>query len=187
MCTRVWRLQGKYRPGFALVDIMSHWSPCSSSRIKTTRQVTDTLSMISKGFFCFIGLVWVVFLVPGLPGQRASFPAGLYYPEPVPFSVDARAAQICIDLLRTARFLLHQPPDEQRTILTVRQVWAVYLGQDESLPPGFRRRYDIHVNEVPLDWAHTYVEYGGTMTSLKVLFTYRNQNPGGGYGYLLGN
>jgi hypothetical protein len=107
-------------------------------------------------------------------------------PEPVPFTVDAQAAQIAINLMRSAMFLLHQPPGQPRRIIQVRQVWAEFQFADQTFPPGFRRRFDLLVNQEPLDWAHTFIEYGGQMISMKVLFTYRNQDPGLGYEFLLG-
>lgn len=107
-------------------------------------------------------------------------------PEPRPFTVDAQAAQIAINLARSAMFLLHQSPGQPRRIIPVRQVWAEFQFADETFPPGYRRRFDVVVNQEPLDWANTYIEYGGRMISMKVLFTYRNQDPGLGYEFLLG-
>jgi hypothetical protein len=99
------------------------------------------------------------------------------YPSPQPFSLDARAAQTAIDLLRRARFLLVEQERGPADILSVREVYAWFLEYDDFWPPGYRRRYDIYVNGQPLEWERTSVEWGGEMVNLQILFTYRNQYP----------
>lgn len=119
-------------------------------------------------------------LAPGLISQEI-IPTPLtsaIFPSPDPFSLDARAAQTCIDLLRLEGFLLIQSDtDTSPEILPVREVYAWFLNFNNDMPPGHRRRYDIYVNGEPLDWEHSYIEWDGRMTKLQILFTYRNQYP----------
>ncbi len=108
------------------------------------------------------------------PAPRTS----VIFPSPKPFTLDAQAAQTAIDLLRLEGFLLIDdggagPPE----ILSVKEVYAWFVAIDRAMPPGHRRRYDIHVNGAPVDWRHSYVEWGGEMVNLQILFTYRNQYP----------
>lgn len=104
-------------------------------------------------------------------------------PGPIPFSLDAISAINCIELLRRNRFI--QVNDENGTsyIVKVQTVWSISLGLNESYPGGHQRRYDIVLNGKPLDWDHSYVEYGGEMINLRLLYLYRNQYPPQGLKY----
>ena len=53
----------------------------------------------------------------------------------------------------------------------------VFTGLDPGAYEGHQSRYDIELNGEPLDWDHTYIEFGGEMVNLRLLFTYRNQGP----------
>ena len=98
-------------------------------------------------------------------------------PGPDPFSLDAGSAVYCIDLLRDNRFLEREGDSGQYRIVEVRTVWSWFLEYDESYPEGHRKRYNIIVNGKPLDWDNSYIEYGGEMLNLRLLFLYRNQYP----------
>ena len=121
-------------------------------------------------------------------------------PAPKPFSLSAGDAVGAIALLQRVGFLSvldtdvqpggtgrGRPPRERlgtrvpesyplKTV-EVREVWAVFLGLDESFPPGHQRRYDLVVNGSPMDWERTYIRYGGRRVHLQQLYTYRNQHP----------
>jgi hypothetical protein len=56
-------------------------------------------------------------------------------------------------------------------------VEAVETERVEKMPELHRRRFDIILNGEPLEWSSHYVEYGGRMVNLQILFTYRNQRP----------
>lgn len=104
-------------------------------------------------------------------------------PAPVPFSLDAESAVYCIDLLKNNRILLKSAGTDSPGIVAVKTVWSRFLDYDERFPPGHRRRYEIIVNGAPLDWNRSYIEYGGTMVNLRLLFLYRNQYPPEGLEY----
>ncbi|MBB6479402.1 hypothetical protein [Spirochaeta isovalerica] len=104
-------------------------------------------------------------------------------PGPEPFSVDGRSAIYCINLLRTNPFLEYRDQMGRSSILTVRTVWSWFLDFDETYPEGHQLRYDIIVNSEPLDWDNCFIEYGGEMINIRLLFTYRNQYPPGGLDY----
>lgn len=133
---------------------------------------------------------------------------GAIYPSPDPFTLDARAAQLCINLLRQEMFLLgtsdssspgvarEDSPEglpersseiprsgSQKQINRVRRVWARLVEVDREMPPGHRRRYIIEVNGEPLDMSSHFIEWNGSMVNLQLLFTYRNQYPPRGLNY----
>lgn len=133
---------------------------------------------------------------------------GAIYPSPEPFTLDARAAQLCINLLRQEMFLLgtsdssspgvaredsadglpeNPRSGSQKQIIRVRRVWARQVEVDREMPPGHRRRYIIEVNGKPLDMSNHFIEWNGSMVNLQLLFTYRNQYPPRGLNYRADN
>lgn len=98
-------------------------------------------------------------------------------PGPEPFSLDVGSAIYCINLLKTVRFMEVKDENDKSDIVTVKNVWSWFLDYDESYPEGYRKRYDIIVNGTPLDWDNSYIEYGGEMLNMRLLFLYRNQYP----------
>lgn len=122
-----------------------------------------------------------------LPAQNGTTeerdPDSIILPEPDPFSLDALSAIYCIDLLRNNQFIETRDSAGKPGIVKVTKVWSYFLGLDESYPEGHRLRYDIIVNEVPLDWDNSFIEYGGDMLNLRLLFLYRNQYPSPGLIY----
>ncbi|MBN2658159.1 MAG: hypothetical protein JXR86_13950 [Spirochaetales bacterium] len=125
-------------------------------------------------------LLFIIFLLSGLPlrSQQASI-----YPGPDPFSVDGRSALYCIALLRENPFLEQKDSNGASSVLKINTVWSYFLEFDESWPEGHQLRYDIIVNGSPLDWDNSFIEYGGEMINLRLLFTYRNQYPPSGLSY----
>lgn len=97
-------------------------------------------------------------------------------PTPDPFSLMWYDAQHAAALIRRAGLLVHRGPGGRETI-AVRSVEIVEVGPVEDLPPAHRRRWDLILNGEPLDWSNTYIEWGGELTNLQLLFTYRNQRP----------
>lgn len=85
-------------------------------------------------------------------------------------------AQHVAALIRRAGLLVHRDPTGRTTVL-VRSVEIVEVEPLESMPPAHRRRWDIVLNGTPLDWPNTYIERGGKLVNLQLLFTYRNQRP----------
>jgi hypothetical protein len=104
-------------------------------------------------------------------------PDSVIIPGPVPFSLDANSAKYCIQLLKGNRFIEFKNDTSKSTIIEVHTVWSFFLGLMENYPEGHRLRYDIIVNGTPLDWDNSFIEYGGELINLRLLFTYRNQYP----------
>jgi len=104
-------------------------------------------------------------------------PNSVIFPGPAPFSLDATSAIYCIDLLKNNRFIEIKNDSGKTEIVEVHSVWSFFLGLDENYPAGHHRRYDIIVNDTPLDWDKSFIEYGGEMVNLHLLFLYRNQYP----------
>ncbi|MFP4705025.1 MAG: hypothetical protein ACLFMV_09500 [Spirochaetaceae bacterium] len=98
-------------------------------------------------------------------------------PSPEPFSLSAYDARHAHALLERVGFVQIRRGDGAPRTVRVRSVGAVPIGYEEGMPPGSRIRYDLRLNEEPLEWDRTYVRYGGRMVSLRLLFTYRNQHP----------
>ena len=108
-------------------------------------------------------------------------------PGPDPFSLDVRSAIYCINLLKNNRYIEKNDESDKAIIVEVETVWSWFLDYDENYPEGYRKRYDIIVNGNPLDWDNSYIEYGGEMLNLRLLFLYRNQYPPKSLEYYLGN
>ena len=96
---------------------------------------------------------------------------------PEPFSLDGGSAIYCIHLLKTVRFFELRDENGKSEIVNVETVWSWFLEYDEEFPEGYRKRYDIIVNGSALDWDNSFIEYGGEMINLRLLFLYRNQHP----------
>lgn len=98
-------------------------------------------------------------------------------PAPEPFSLSAYDALHARAMMHRVGFVqLWYGSGAPRTV-RVERVEAVRVGREDGLPPGHRVRYDLRLNGAAVDWDHTYIEYGGRMVSLRLLFTYRNQYP----------
>lgn len=105
-------------------------------------------------------------------------------PGPEPFTIDDSSAIYCINLLRSTPFIEVKDETGNTGIVKVKTVWSYFLGVDESYPKGHQLRYDIIINGEPLDWNNSFIEYGGDMINLRLLFLYRNQHPPGNLEYL---
>ncbi|MDC7226937.1 MAG: hypothetical protein PQJ61_09255 [Spirochaetales bacterium] len=104
-------------------------------------------------------------------------------PGSAPFSLDAESAVYCINMLKNNRYLERVEGSVEYKIIEVEEVWSWFLSWDERYPEGHRRRYDIIVNGDSLDWDKSFIEYGGEMLNLRLLFLYRNQYPPEGIDY----
>ncbi len=114
-------------------------------------------------------------------------PDTIIYPGPEPFSLDAGSANFCINLLKNNRYLEMDSESAKYRIVEVETVWSWFLEYDDNYPEGYRKRYDIIVNGTPLNWDNSYIEYGGEMINLRLLFLYRNQYPPQNLDYYSGN
>ncbi len=112
------------------------------------------------------------FLLTQLTAQES-----IIVPGPEPFSLDVGTAIYCIHLLKNNYYIEKTDKSAKYKIIDVKTIWSWFLKYDESYPEGYRKRYDIIVNGEPVDWDNSYIEYGGEMINLRLLFTYRNQHP----------
>ncbi len=98
-------------------------------------------------------------------------------PNPEPFSVNSYHAIQAVAMIRREQFLQHWDGSGMPETIVVERVESTHIAFDAQATPAHQHRYDILVNGEPLDWDHTYIEYDGRMTNLRLLFTYRNQHP----------
>lgn len=104
-------------------------------------------------------------------------------PGPIPFSLDSASAIYCIDLLKNNPLIEIKSDSGNSRIVRVETVWSYFLELDEKYPAGHQLRYDIIINGKSLDWDKSFIEYGGDMLNLRLLFLYRNQYPPEGLEY----
>ncbi len=94
-------------------------------------------------------------------------------------------------MIRRAGLLMVQRPGQRRpeirSLPHPRAVQSLHVGRDEdAISPVHRERFDIVIDGDPLDWEHTFIQFGGQMVNMMALFSYRNQAlPPGLQRYLL--
>ena len=98
------------------------------------------------------------------------------YDTPDPFSLNGYDALHAIALLKRERLVIRRT-GSSREIVPVRTVVARELDPMEEMPPLHRRRYTLVLNDEPIEWERMYIDYGGRLLNLQLLFTYRNQRP----------
>ena len=130
----------------------------------------------TAGLF-IITVVILLMINNRISAQGSSSGDPIIVPGPDPFSLDVVSAIYCINLLKNNRFLEKNEESGSLEVIEVETIWSWFLDYDESLPEGYRKRYDIIVNGSPLNWDNSFVEYGGEMLNLRLLFLYRNQYP----------
>ena len=111
-----------------------------------------------------------------LPAQSDQW-SGPLVPAAEPFTLNAYDASQAIAMINRARILQYWDGSSKPHNVTVRSVWAVFVGVDLHAYEGHQSRYDLELNGERIDWDHTYIEYDGEMVNLRLLFTYRNQRP----------
>jgi hypothetical protein len=102
--------------------------------------------------------------------------SGEIYPAPEPFTLNGYDALQAMAMIRREELLIERT-GEGREIIVVESIEAVSAEPIEDYPPHHRQRWDLLLNGEPLRWDSTYIEYGGRLVSLRLLFTYRNQRP----------
>jgi len=116
----------------------------------------------------------------GLPPDAIEPPAWprstTIWPAPDPFSLNGYDALQAMSLIRRAGLLVERTGEGRRTVV-VESVDAVPAEPLPEYPPGHRDRWDLLLNGEAISWDTLYVEYGGRLLSLRLLFTYRNQRP----------
>ncbi len=94
-----------------------------------------------------------------------------------PFTLNSYDVIHAVLMIRREPALLRVDDDGVRTIVPVRSVRSIWIDFNPDAYENHQNRYDVELNGVPLDWDHLFIEYGGTMVNLRLLFTYRNQQP----------
>jgi hypothetical protein len=131
-----------------------------------------------------LALCWVAAAPPPvgaqLPPDAIDPPAWprstVIYPAPEPFSLNDHDALHAMAMIRRAGLLVRATGGGRETVV-VDSVAAVEADPIPDYPPAHRRRWDLVLNGEPLPWDSTYIEYGGRLLNLRLLFTYRNQRP----------
>ena len=98
-------------------------------------------------------------------------------PASEPFSLNSYDVIHAVLMIRREPALLRVDDDGARTIVPVRNVRSVWIDFNPDAYEDHQNRYDVELNGKPLDWDHLFIEYDGSMVNLRLLFTYRNQQP----------
>lgn len=98
-------------------------------------------------------------------------------PSYEPFSLNSYDVISAVLLIRRARFLQYWDHESRPEIVTVRSAESYWVSYDPDAYEAHQNRYSIMLNGQPIDWNHLYVEFGGEMLNLRLLYTYRNQKP----------
>ncbi len=118
-------------------------------------------------------IVW-----PALLFSALSFvAAGPNLAAPEPFTLNSYDVIHAVLMIRREPALLRVDDDRVRTIVPVKSVRSVWVDFNADAYENHQNRYDVELNGEPLDWDHLFIEYDGTMVNLRLLFTYRNQQP----------
>lgn len=94
-----------------------------------------------------------------------------------PFTLNSYDVIHAVLMIRREPALLRVDADGVRTIVPVRSVRSVWVDFNPDAYENHQNRYDVEMNDEPLDWDHLFIEYGGAMVNLRLLFIYRNQHP----------
>jgi hypothetical protein len=98
-------------------------------------------------------------------------------PAAQPFTLNSYDALDAVALLYRVGFVQLRFGDGSLRTIRVRTARTVWVDYDPDAYEAHRNRYDVVVNETPIDWDHTYIEYERRMVNLRLLYTYRNQQP----------
>jgi hypothetical protein len=98
-------------------------------------------------------------------------------PAPDPFTLNSYDAISAVLMIRRVPALLRISADGSQEIVPVRSARSVWVGFNPDAYEAHQNRYDVELNGEPLNWDSTFIEYDGRMVNLRVLFTYRNQQP----------
>ena len=94
-----------------------------------------------------------------------------------PFTLNSYDVIHAVLMIRREPALLRVDADGTRSTVPVKSVRSVWVDFNPDAYENHQNRYDVEMNGEPLDWDHLFIEYGGTMVNLRLLFTYRNQQP----------
>ena len=118
-------------------------------------------------------------LAAALPASDGQAPpwVGPILPPNEPFTLNSYDFIDAVAMIRRARKLLYWDHSTRPRIVPVRRVESVPVAFDSQAWENHQHRYDILLNGEPIDWDRLYIEYAGDMINLRMLYTYRNQQP----------
>ncbi len=129
-------------------------------------------------FLILLGLTLFTLGAPALASAQATEPwSAPIVPAPDPFTLNSYDVIDAVWMIRRVRFLQYWDYENRPETVTARTVQSIPVGFDPNAYEGHENRYDILLNGEPIDWDHLYIEYGGEMINLRLLYTYRNQKP----------
>ena len=131
--------------------------------------------MVARVFLLFVILLLLT-AAPNLAAQTWERSAPIL-PASEPFSLNSHDVIHAVLMIRREPALLRVDDDGARTIVPVRNVRSVWIDFNPDAYEDHQNRYDVELNGKPLDWDHLFIEYDGGMVNLRLLFTYRNQQP----------
>jgi len=137
----------------------------------STRRLARTLLL---GAWATLLIVWPA--GSNLAGQSWERNAPILS-APEPFTLNSHDVIHAVLMIRREPALLRVDADGARSIVPVRSVRSVWVDFNADAYENHQNRYDVEMNGEPLDWDHLFIEYGGAMVNLRLLFTYRNQQP----------
>ncbi len=112
--------------------------------------------------------------VPVLPAQEWQGPI---VPASEPFTLSGYDAADAVLMIQRVGLLQWWDGRSRPRIVAVRTVESVQVGFDPNAYEAHRTRYDVLINGRPADWDHLYIEYDNDMINLRLLYSYRNQQP----------
>ena len=126
------------------------------------------------GSFAILLIAWPA--TPNVAAHSWALDAPIL-PAPDPFTLNSYDVIHAVLMIRQAPALLRVGDDGSRTIVPVRSTRSVWVNFNPDAYGNHQNRYDVELNGEPLDWDHLFIEYAGSMVNLRLLFTYRNQQP----------
>ena len=98
-------------------------------------------------------------------------------PAPQPFTLNSYDVIDAVWMIRRSFALIHWNGEGTRRTVPVHSVESIWVGFDPDAYENHQNRYDVLLNGKPIDWDHLYIEYAGSLVNLRLLYTYRNQQP----------
>ncbi len=116
----------------------------------------------------------ILYHAPSVPAEPWQPPI---VPAPEPFTLNSYDVIDAVWMLRRVRFLQRWDGQTRPETIVVRTAESVWVGYDPDAYEGHRNRYDIVLNGESIEWDLLYIEYANDMVNLRLLYTYRNQQP----------
>ena len=111
------------------------------------------------------------------PASEAQEWRGPIVPAAEPFTLNSYDVIDVVLMIRRVGILQWWDGRSRPQIVAVRTVESVWTGFNPDAYEAHQNRYDVLINGRPADWDRLYIEYGNDMINLRLLYTYRNQQP----------